>query len=76
MATTTIVTTTTTREPIPIDQPRWGTAKEAAAEWHVNLDTVRRWAREGRVPFRRIGRKYEFDLNAADRTRQGSGHAA
>ena len=67
------MTTTTTET---FDRPRWGTAREAAAEWHVNQNTVRRWAREGRVPARRIGRKYEFDLNYADRTRLGSGHAA
>ena len=63
-----MVTTTTTETS---GRPRWGTTEEAAAEWHVTPDTVRRWAREGRVPTRHIGRKYEFDLNYADRTRQG-----
>ena len=67
----TAVTTTETS-----GRPRWGTAAEAAAEWHVNSDTVRRWAREGRVPARRIGRKYEFDLNYDGRTRWDDGNGA
>ena len=69
-----MTTMTTTETP---GQPRWGTAREAAApEWHVNAETARRWAREGRVPFRRIGRQYWFDLNYGDRIIRGGDHAA
>ncbi len=69
----TMATTTTTETPV---RPRWGTSEEAAAEFGVTADTVRRWAREGRVRVRQIGRRYQFDLDYADPTRQGSGHAA
>ena len=61
---------TTTTE--AFDQPRWGTVREAAAEWHVSLEAVRRWAAQGLVPSRRIGRSYQIDLNALDRTRRGA----
>jgi excisionase family DNA binding protein len=48
------------------EQPRWGTVPDAAAEWGEPPSTVRRWAAEGRIPARRIGRKYQVDLNALD----------
>jgi excisionase family DNA binding protein len=50
--------------------PRWGAVNEAAAEWGEPRSTVRRWAAQGRIPARRIGRKYQVDLNALDRTRE------
>lgn len=49
-------------------EPRWGTVGEAAAEWGEPASTVRRWAAQGRIPARRIGRKYQVDLDAIDRT--------
>jgi excisionase family DNA binding protein len=42
---------------------------EAAAKWNEPPSTVRRWAAEGRIPARRIGRKWRVDLNALDQTR-------
>ena len=53
-----------------LDEPRWGSVTEAAAEWGEPPSTVRRWAAEGAIPARRIGRKYQVDLNALDRARE------
>jgi hypothetical protein len=55
-----------------LDQPRWGTVSQAAAEWGRSANTVRDWAARGLVPSRRIGKYYEVDLNALDRTRRGT----
>ena len=52
------------------DKPRWGAVGEAAAEWGEPPSTVRRWAAQGRIPARRIGRKYQIDLNALDQMRE------
>ena len=41
------MTTATTETP---GLPRWGTAREFAADMDVSADTVRRWARQGRDP--------------------------
>ena len=49
------------------EEPRWGAVIEAAAEWGEPPSTVRRWAAQGLIPARRIGRKYQVDLNALDR---------
>lgn len=51
-------------------EPRWGTVNQAAAEWGEPPTTVRRWASQDRIPARRIGRKYQVDLNALDRARE------
>jgi excisionase family DNA binding protein len=51
-------------------EPRWGTVNQAAAEWGEPPSTVRRWAAQGDIPARRIGRKYQVDLNALDRMRE------
>jgi excisionase family DNA binding protein len=50
----------------PSEEPRWGTVPDAAAEWAEPPTTVRRWAAAGRIPARRIGRKWQVDLNALD----------
>lgn len=52
------------------EEPRWGAVNEAAAEWGEPPSTVRRWAAQGHIPARRIGRKYQVDLNALDRARE------
>jgi excisionase family DNA binding protein len=52
------------------EEPRWGTVNEAAAEWGEPPSTVRRWASQGDIPARRIGRKYQVDLNALDQMRE------
>ncbi len=52
------------------EEPRWGAVNEAAAEWGEPPTTVRRWASQGLIPARRIGRKYQVDLNALDRARE------
>jgi excisionase family DNA binding protein len=53
-----------------LHEPRWGTVSEAAAEWGEPPSTVRRWASQNLIPARRIGRKYQVDLNALDRARE------
>ncbi|MGH3160372.1 MAG: helix-turn-helix domain-containing protein [Streptosporangiaceae bacterium] len=50
----------------PSPGPRWGTVPDAADEWGHPRTTVRRWARQGRIPARRIDRKWQVDLNALD----------
>ena len=49
------------------DEPRWGSVPGAAAEWGEPLSTVRRWAAQGLIPARKIGRNWQVDLNALDR---------
>jgi excisionase family DNA binding protein len=39
------------------------TAAEAAAELRLHPVTILRWAREGRIPHRRLGRKVVFPLS-------------
>jgi hypothetical protein len=51
------------------EQPRWGTVSGAAAEWGEPRSTVRRWASRGLVPARKIGRKWQVDLDALGRAR-------
>ena len=48
----------------PSQEPRWGTVIDAADEWGEPPTTVRRWALQGRIPARRIGRKWQVDRNA------------
>jgi len=52
------------------EQPRWGSVPGAAAEWGETLSTVRRWAAQGRIPARKIGRNWQVDLNALDQARE------
>jgi excisionase family DNA binding protein len=50
----------------PSNEPRWGTVLQASAQWGEPPTTVRRWALQGRIPARRIGRKWQVDLGALD----------
>ena len=35
---------------------------EAASQYCIPLDTIRRWARDGKIPAFKIGRKYLIDI--------------
>lgn len=37
------------------------TTAQAAQRYKLSVETVRRWAREGKIPARKIGRKYHVD---------------
>lgn len=39
---------------------RWLRVADLAAHYEVGTETVRRWAREGRIPAVRIGREIRF----------------
>jgi excisionase family DNA binding protein len=42
------------------------TAREAAEYLRLSVDTLKRWARAGTVPGRRIGRQWRFSRSALD----------
>lgn len=42
-------------------QPDLMTPDEVAALYRVNPNTVKRWAREGRVPARKVGKLWRFE---------------
>ena len=48
--------------PVP-DLPRVVSAEKLAREWGLAPATLRRWARTGEIPARRIGRRVVFDVN-------------
>ena len=50
-------------------EPRWGSVPQAADEWGEPRSTVRRWAAQGLIPARKIGRKWQVDLDALGRAR-------
>lgn len=50
--------------PEPVEP--WLTAEEAALHAGVPVETLRRWAREGRVEHGRAGREYRFRADALD----------
>lgn len=39
---------------------------QAAIRYSTPVDTLRRWARDGKIPAYRIGRKYLIDVEAMD----------
>ncbi len=57
-------------EPAPVPTGKLVTAKEAAAELSMPLDSLYAAARTGRVPCVRIGRSMRFDLAAVRRALQ------
>ena len=44
----------------PGELPKLLTPEEMADRLHVSVGTLRRWVTEGRVPYRRVGRKTRF----------------
>ena len=46
---------------------RGATAEEVAASFRVTSASVRKWAREGRIPSFKAGTVFRFDLDAVER---------
>lgn len=40
------------------------TPKQAARKWKKSAETIRRWCRQGRIPFERVGRTIEIPADA------------
>lgn len=48
------------------------TTAQAAQRYKLSVETIRRWARAGKIPARKIGRKYHVDQTELDgRLREG-----
>lgn len=39
------------------------TAKQLAEKLQTDPETIRRWARERKIPYIRVGREYRFEYN-------------
>ena len=53
------------------DIPATLTIKESAEYLDVAEVTVRRWAKEGKLPFRRVGKNYVFAVDALRKLKSG-----
>src|SRR5262245_24691462 len=51
---------TTERTDSKCDRPTLVTEQEVASRYHVTIHSVRRWRREGRITFLKIGRQVLF----------------
>lgn len=43
------------------------TLDQVAVKYSMSIDTLRRWARDGRIPCFRIGRKYLVEIDEMER---------
>ena len=50
------------------------TTEQAARRYNVHVETIRRWARAGKIPARKIGRKYHVSVRAMDAVIGGRTH--
>lgn len=48
------------------------TTEQAARRYNVHVETIRRWARAGKIAAVRIGRKYHVSVRAMDAAVMGS----
>ena len=47
--------------------PDWFTVAEVARTLNLNPETIRRWAREDKIPFRRVGRMFFFRVKDVEK---------
>jgi excisionase family DNA binding protein len=45
---------------------RGATTEDVAARFRVTAQSVRTWARQGKIPAYRVGSQYRFDLDAVE----------
>jgi excisionase family DNA binding protein len=48
------------------NDPVFLTTSQAAERYKVSVATIRRWSRLGKIPARKIGRKYHINTEALD----------
>lgn len=49
---------------------------QASSQYSIPIDTLRKWARDGKIPAFRIGRKYLIDIEQMERYMQTKQSAA
>ena len=47
--------------------PEWLTVSEVARILNLNPETIRRWAREDKIPFQRVGRIFVFRVKDVEK---------
>ena len=45
---------------------KWGNVEDVADYLRITQDTARTWAREGRIPAYKVGKRYKFKISEVD----------
>lgn len=55
---------------------KWGNLEDVANYLGITQDTARTWAREGRVPAYKVGKRYKFKISEVDDWVRNNGSAS